>query len=69
MQSDAPTLQTFVIETVAQVRRVYHVEAQCADDAQGWLANNDGSENLVHEEEITEEIDSCALIKSREAKP
>lgn len=54
----------FKVETTVQIRRVYEIEAASADEAED-LADTCGSECLVHEEDVSEEIDNVAEIKPK----
>jgi glycerol-3-phosphate cytidylyltransferase-like family protein len=50
-------MPTFKIETTAQVRRVYMVDAASAEEAEEYIDDH-GADVMVHEEDISEEVDS-----------
>jgi hypothetical protein len=58
-QTGEGVVKTWTIGTMAQVRRVYEVQAETAEDAEALA--NDSECVLVLEEEISEEIDYIDL--------
>jgi hypothetical protein len=52
----------YKIETIVQMRRVYDVEAHSAEAAEEKL-DETGTEYMVHEEDVSEEIDSTKELK------
>lgn len=56
----------YKIETTAQVRRVYEIDADSAEQAEA-ICDEHGDQYMVHEEDMSEEIDSTDEIKSKAA--
>jgi len=58
----------YKIETMAQVRRVYIVEADNATDAENVLVNDEEvGKYLDLEEDISEEVDDVSEVPSEDA--
>lgn len=53
-------MATFKIETTAQLRRIYIVEAENADAAENAI--NEDAVYMAHEYDISEEIDSVKEV-------
>jgi hypothetical protein len=56
-------MPTFKIETTVQLHRTYTVSAATAEAAQEIV----NADTLTHEEEVSEEIDSCEPASEAEA--
>jgi hypothetical protein len=56
----------YKIEATVQLRRIYEVEAASMDEAEE-LAQTCDSSSMIHEEDISEEIDSVEEIKAADA--
>ena len=54
-------MPTYKIETTVQVRRVYIVDAATAEAAEKCVDEN-GADVMVHEEDVSEEIDSTKEV-------
>lgn len=55
----------FNVETTAQVRRIYSIVADTAEEAKE-IASNCGIDHMLHEEDISEEIDGVTLSTDQE---
>ncbi len=61
-------MKRFKIETMAQVRRVYIVEADDANAAENVLVNDEEvGKYMDHEEDISEETDNVTEMAADEA--
>lgn len=63
--SDAQKL--YEVECTAQVRRLYHVLAASKAEAEDLICES-GDEYLVHEEDISEDVDGVKAAKEQPSK-